>query len=235
MHTLVLLRHGESVWNKENRFTGWTDVGLSEKGVAEAETAGRRLREAGYTFDLCHTSVLKRAIKTLWLALEELDLMYLPVRNHWRLNERHYGALQGLNKAETAERHSKEQVFLWRRSFDVAPPPLDVTDPRHPSNDPRYAGLDPSLLPRAESLKDTIARVLPCWNEVIASDIASGRRVLISAHGNSLRALVKYLDSISDEEIPKLEIPTGVPLVYELDAGLKPIRHFYLDGGAPGR
>lgn len=229
MHTLVLLRHGESVWNKENRFTGWTDVGLSEKGVAEAETAGRRLREGGFAFDLCHTSVLKRAIKTLWLALEELDLMYRPVHNHWRLNERHYGALQGLNKAETAERHSKEQVFLWRRSFDVPPPPLDPADPRHPSHDPRYAGLDPSLLPRAESLKDTIARVLPCWNDVIAPDILGGRRVLISAHGNSLRALVKYLDEISDEAIPKLEIPTGVPLVYELDAALKPIRHYYLD------
>jgi 2,3-bisphosphoglycerate-dependent phosphoglycerate mutase len=229
MHTLVLLRHGESVWNKENRFTGWTDVGLSERGVAEAVTAGRRLREAGFTFDLCQTSVLKRAIKTLWLALEELDLMYLPVHNHWRLNERHYGALQGLNKAETAERHSKEQVFLWRRSFDVPPPPLDPTDPRHPSHDPRYANLDPSLLPRAESLKDTIARALPCWNELIAPDVRSGRRVLISAHGNSLRALVKYLDSIGDEEIPKLEIPTGVPLVYELDAALKPKKHYYLD------
>jgi len=230
VHTLVLLRHGESVWNKENRFTGWTDVGLSEKGFDEAQTAGRRLREAGFTFDLCHTSVLKRAIKTLWLALEELDLMYLPVHNHWRLNERHYGALQGLDKAETAERHSKEQVFLWRRSFDVPPPPLDLTDPRHPSHDPRYAGLDPAQLPRAESLKDTILRVLPCWNETIAPDITSGRRILISAHGNSLRALVKHLDSISDAEIPTLEIPTGVPLVYELDAALKPIRHFYLDG-----
>jgi len=235
MHTLVLLRHGESVWNKENRFTGWTDVGLSERGVAEAVTAGRRLREAGFTFDLCHTSVLKRAIKTLWLALEELDLMYLPVHNHWRLNERHYGALQGLNKAETAERHSKEQVFLWRRSFDVPPPPLELIDPRHPSHDPRYAGLDPSLLPRGESLENTITRVLPCWNDVIAPDVQAGRRVLISAHGNSLRALVKYLDAISDEEIPKLEIPTGVPLVYELDAALKPIRHFYLDGDGPGR
>ena len=230
MHTLVLLRHGESVWNKENRFTGWTDVGLSEKGFDEAQTAGRRLREAGFTFDLCHTSVLKRAIKTLWLALEELDLMHLPVHNHWRLNERHYGALQGLNKAETAERHSQAQVFLWRRSFDVPPPPLDLTDPRHPSHDPRYAGLDPAQLPRAESLKDTIIRVLPCWNETIAPDITSGSRILISAHGNSLRALVKHLDSISDEEIPTLEIPTGVPLVYELDAALKPIRHFYLDG-----
>ena len=229
MHTLVLLRHGESAWNKENRFTGWTDVGLSEKGFDEAQTAGRRLREAGFTFDLCHTSVLKRAIKTLWLALEELDLMYLPVHNHWRLNERHYGALQGLDKAETAERHSKEQVFLWRRSFDVPPPPLDLTDPRHPSHDPRYAGLDPAQLPRAESLKDTIIRVLPCWNETIAPDITSGRRILISAHGNSLRALVKHLDSISDAEIPTLEIPTGVPLVYELDAALEPVKHYYLD------
>jgi len=228
-HILVLLRHGESVWNKENRFTGWTDVGLSEKGVAEAQRAGRRLREAGFGFDQCETSVLKRAIKTLWLALEELDLMYLPVRNHWRLNERHYGALQGLNKAETAERHSKEQVFLWRRSFDVPPPSLELDDPRHPGHDPRYHGLDPSLLPRAESLKDTIARVLPCWNETIAPDIRRGRRLLVSAHGNSLRALVKHLDSIPDDEIPKLEIPTGVPLVYELDETLKPIKHFYLE------
>ncbi len=228
-HILVLLRHGESVWNKENRFTGWTDVGLSEKGVAEAQTAGRRLRAAGFGFDQCETSVLKRAIKTLWLALEELDLMYLPVRNHWRLNERHYGALQGLNKAETAERHSKEQVFLWRRSFDVPPPPLEPDDPRHPKHDPRYQGLDPSLLPRAESLKDTIARVLPHWNEAIAPDIRRGRRLLIAAHGNSLRALVKHLDSIPDEEIPKLEIPTGVPLVYELDASLSPLKHFYLE------
>lgn len=229
MHTLVLLRHGESVWNRDNRFTGWTDVGLSEKGVAEAQTAGRRLREAGFGFDLCHTSVLKRAIKTLWLALEELDLMYLPVHNHWRLNERHYGALQGLNKAETAQRHGKEQVFQWRRSFNVPPPALELTDARHPSNDPRYAGLDPSLLPCTESLKDTIARVLPCWDETIAPDIDCGRRVLISAHGNSLRALVKHLDAISDEEISRVEIPTGVPLVYELDDTLKPIRHFYLD------
>jgi len=228
MHTLVLLRHGESVWNKANRFTGWTDVGLTEKGVAEAQTAGRQLREAGFGFDLCETSVLKRAIKTLWLALEELDLMYLPVRNHWRLNERHYGALQGLNKAEMAEQHSKEQVFLWRRSFDVPPPPLDLTDPRHPSNDPRYAGVEPSLLPRAESLKDTITRVLPYWNETIAPEIRRGRRVLISAHGNSLRALVKHLDSIPDDEIPKLEIPTGVPLVYELDEALNPLKHYYL-------
>ena len=225
---LVLLRHGESVWNKENRFTGWTDVGLSEKGVAEAETAGRRLREAGFLFDACYTSVLKRAIKTLWIALEQMDLMYLPIHLHWRLNERHYGALQGLNKAETATRHSPEQVFLWRRSYDVPPPALEPDDPRHPSHDPRYAGLDPSHLPLTESLKDTVARVLPYWTETIAPDIRTGRRVLIAAHGNSMRALVKHLDRIPDEEIPKLEIPTGVPLVYELDDALEPIRHDYL-------
>ncbi len=235
MHTLVLLRHGESVWNKENRFTGWTDVGLSERGVAEAVEAGRRLRDAGYGFDVCHTSVLKRAIKTLWIVLEEMDLMYLPVHVHWRLNERHYGALQGLNKAETAERHSPEQVFLWRRSYDVRPPALDPDDPRHPRHDPRYRGLDPSLLPLTESLKDTVARVLPYWHEVIAPDIRRGARVLISAHGNSLRALVKYLDQIPDAEIPKLEIPTGVPLVYELDAALRPVRHYYLEPAAAGR
>ena len=230
MITLVLLRHGESVWNKENRFTGWTDVGLSEKGVAEAETAGRLLRAAGYAFDLCHTSVLQRAIKTLWIALEQMDLMYLPVDLHWRLNERHYGALQGLNKAETAKLHSPEQVFLWRRSYDVPPPALEPNDPRHPSRDPRYAGLDPSDLPLTESLKDTVARVLPHWNDTIAPDIRRGRRILIAAHGNSLRALVKHLDRIPDEEIPKLEIPTGVPLVYELDEALAPIRHHYLQG-----
>jgi len=229
MPILVLLRHGESVWNKENRFTGWTDVGLSAKGVEEAETAGRLLREAGFGFDVCYTSVLKRAIKTLWIALEQMDLMYLPVLNHWRLNERHYGALQGLDKAETAEKHSAEQVFLWRRSFDVPPPALEPGDPRHPSRDPRYAGLDPSWLPLAESLKDTITRVLPYWNETIAPDIGSGRRLLISAHGNSLRALVKHLDRIPDDQIPKLEIPTGKPLVYELDDALTPVRHYYLE------
>jgi 2,3-bisphosphoglycerate-dependent phosphoglycerate mutase len=228
MIELVLLRHGESVWNKENRFTGWTDVGLSEKGVAEAESSGRRLREAGYQFDVCYTSVLKRAIKTLWIALEEMDLMYLPVHHHWRLNERHYGALQGLNKAEMAKLHSPEQVFLWRRSYDVPPPALEPNDPRHPSRDPRYAGLDPSDLPLTESLKNTVARVLPHWNATIAPDIRRGRRVLIAAHGNSLRALVKHLDRIPDEEIPKLEIPTGVPLVYELDEALAPIKHSYL-------
>jgi 2,3-bisphosphoglycerate-dependent phosphoglycerate mutase len=230
MTKLVLLRHGESVWNKENRFTGWTDVGLSEKGVAEAEVAGRRLQEAGYGFDACYTSVLKRAIKTLWIALEQMDLMYLPVHLHWRLNERHYGALQGLNKAETAQRHSAEQVFLWRRSYDVPPPALELSDPRHPRHDPRYAALDPSLLPLTESLKDTVARVLPYWTGTIAPAIGDGVRVLVSAHGNSLRALVKHLDRIPDAEIPKLEIPTGVPLVYELDERLEPIRHYYLQG-----
>ncbi len=229
MQRLVLLRHGESLWNRENRFTGWTDVGLSERGVAEAVDAGRRLREAGYTFDVCYTSVLKRAIKTLWIALEEMDLMYLPVHTHWRLNERHYGALQGLNKAEMAARHSPEQVFLWRRSYDVRPPALDPDDARHPKHDPRYAEVDPALLPLTESLKDTVARVLPYWTEVVAPEIRRGARVLISAHGNSLRALVKYLDAIPDAEIPKLEIPTGVPLVYELDEALRPIRHYYLD------
>jgi 2,3-bisphosphoglycerate-dependent phosphoglycerate mutase len=228
MIKLVLLRHGESVWNKENRFTGWTDVGLSEKGVAEALSAGRRMREAGYRFDACYTSVLKRAVKTLWLALEEMDLMYLPVYHHWRLNERHYGALQGLNKAEMARLHSPEQVFLWRRSYDVPPPALEPNDPRHPSHDPRYADLDPSDLPLTESLKDTVARVLPHWNATIAPDLKRGRRILIAAHGNSLRALVKHLDRIPDEEIPKLEIPTGVPLVYELDERLAPVRHYYL-------
>jgi 2,3-bisphosphoglycerate-dependent phosphoglycerate mutase len=232
MTKLVLLRHGESVWNKENRFTGWTDVGLSEKGVAEAVEAGRRLRAAGYAFDVCYTSVLKRAIKTLWIVLEEMDLMYLPIHVHWRLNERHYGALQGLNKAETAARHSPEQVFLWRRSYDVRPPALDPDDPRHPKHDPRYAGLDPALLPLTESLKDTVARVVPYWTDVIAPEIRRGARVLVSAHGNSLRALVKYLDGIPDQEIPTLEIPTGVPLVYELDAALRPMRHYYLEAVA---
>jgi len=232
MTKLVLLRHGESVWNKENRFTGWTDVGLSEKGVAEAIEAGRRLRAAGYAFDVCYTSVLKRAIKTLWIVLEEMDLMYLPIHVHWRLNERHYGALQGLNKAETAARHSPEQVFLWRRSYDVRPPALDPDDPRHPKHDPRYAGLDPALLPLTESLKDTVARVVPYWTDVIAPEIRRGARVLVSAHGNSLRALVKYLDGIPDQEIPTLEIPTGVPLVYELDAALRPMRHYYLEAVA---
>ena len=228
MKRLVLLRHGESVWNKENLFTGWTDVGLSEKGVEEALEAGRTLARDGYTFDVAYTSVLKRAVKTLWIALEEMDLMWIPVYRSWRLNERHYGALQGLNKAETAERHGDAQVQLWRRSYDVPPPALTADDPRHPGRDRRYADLAPADLPLTESLKDTVARFLPYWHETIAPTIRSGKRVIIAAHGNSLRALVKYLDNIPDEEILGLNIPTGVPLVYELNADLKPIQHCYL-------
>ncbi|HEY7937212.1 MAG TPA: 2,3-diphosphoglycerate-dependent phosphoglycerate mutase [Candidatus Limnocylindrales bacterium] len=233
MIQLVLLRHGESDWNRENRFTGWTDVDLSETGLAEAHEAGRLLREGGYEFDIAFTSVLRRAIRTLWIALDELDRMWLPVVNSWRLNERHYGALQGLNKAETAARFGDEQVHLWRRSYDVPPPPLPADDERNPGRDRRYAGLTPDELPRSESLKDTVARFLPAWHEQIAPEIQAGRRVLIAAHGNSLRALVKYLDDIPDEEIPALNIPTGVPLVYELDASLRPERHYYL--GDPAR
>jgi len=225
---LVLLRHGESDWNRENRFTGWTDVDLSETGLAEAHEAGRLLREGGYEFDIAFTSVLRRAIRTLWIALDELDRMWLPVVQSWRLNERHYGALQGLNKAETAAKFGDEQVHLWRRSYDVPPPPLPADDERSPGRDRRYAGLTPDELPRSESLKDTVARFLPAWHEQIAPEIRAGRRVLIAAHGNSLRALVKYLDDIPDEEIPALNIPTGVPLVYELDANLRPERHYYL-------
>ncbi|HKX32522.1 MAG TPA: 2,3-diphosphoglycerate-dependent phosphoglycerate mutase [Blastocatellia bacterium] len=228
MKKLVLLRHGESIWNMENRFTGWTDVELSEKGTQEAAEAGRILRQEGYVFDVAYTSVLKRAIKTLWLALEQMDLMWIPVHNNWRLNERHYGALQGLNKAETAERHGIEQTQIWRRSYDIPPPPLASDDPRHPGRDPRYAGLTPDELPLTECLKDTVARFLPHWHETIAPAINSGKRVLIAAHGNSLRALVKYLDHISDDEIVGLNIPTGIPLVYELEEDLKPIRHYYL-------
>jgi 2,3-bisphosphoglycerate-dependent phosphoglycerate mutase len=228
MKRLVLLRHGESDWNRENRFTGWTDVGLSEKGVNEAIEAGRQMREKGYVFDVAYTSVLKRAIKTLWLALEEMDLMWIPVHNSWRLNERHYGALQGLNKAETAERHGLEQTQIWRRSYDIPPPPLAADDPRYPGKDPRYASLKPEELPLTECLKDTVARFLPYWHETIAPAVSAGRRVLISAHGNSLRALVKYLDNISDKDIVDLNIPTGIPLVYELDDQLKSINHFYL-------
>lgn len=227
-HRLVLLRHGESVWNKENRFTGWTDVGLSEKGIQEARDAGRLLNAEGYAFDLAFTSVLKRAIKTLWLALEELDQTWLPVQNSWRLNERHYGALQGLNKAETAARHGEAQVKIWRRSYDIPPPPLDPNDERHPGRDRRYAGLQPNELPLTESLKDTVARFLPYWHQTIAPAVRSGSRVLIAAHGNSLRALVKYLDDVSEAEIVDLNIPTGIPLVYELDGELRPIRHYYL-------
>ena len=228
MHKLVLLRHGESFWNRENRFTGWTDVDLSERGRQEAQDAGRLLKEAGYVFDVAYTSVLKRAIRTLWYSLDTLDLMWIPVDKNWRLNERHYGGLQGLNKAETAERHGEAQVKIWRRSYDIPPPALAPDDERHPSRDPRYAGLDPRELPLAESLKDTVARFLPYWHQSIAPAIASGRRVVIAAHGNSLRALVKYLDEVSEADILELNIPTGIPLVYELNDALRPIRHYYL-------
>ena len=225
---LVLLRHGESLWNKENRFTGWTDVDLSEKGVEEAHRAGNILKKEGYTFEIAFNSVLKRATRTLWITLDEMDLMWLPVVNSWRLNERHYGALQGLNKSETAKKYGDEQVLIWRRSYDTRPPALEKTDERYPGRDPRYSELDEKELPLTECLKDTVARFLPFWHETIAPTIKSGKRVLISAHGNSLRALVKYLDNISDEEIVKLNIPTGVPLVYELGDDLKPIKHYYL-------
>ncbi len=233
MPTLVLLRHGESTWNMENRFTGWTDVDLSRAGEEEAHEGGRLLREEGFVFDLAYTSVLKRAIRTLWIALDELDLMWIPILNRWRLNERHYGALQGLNKAETASKFGEDQVRIWRRSYDVAPPPLDLSDERFPGRDPRYAGLADADLPRSESLKDTVGRFLPLWHEEIAPMIRAGQRVLIAAHGNSLRALVKYLDGISDEEIVGLNIPTGVPLVYELTGDLRPVSHRYL--GDPSR
>jgi len=228
MYKVVLLRHGESEWNKENRFTGWTDVDLSEKGVEEAHRAGRELKKDGYAFDLAFTSTLKRAIRTLWIVEDEMDLMWIPVRFDWRLNERHYGALQGLNKAETAKKFGEEQVKIWRRSYDTPPPKLTPSDPRSPKNDPRYASLKDGEIPLTECLKDTVARFLPAWHEEIAPAIKSGKRVIIAAHGNSLRALVKYLDGISDEEIVGLNIPTGVPLVYELDANLKPIKHYYL-------
>jgi 2,3-bisphosphoglycerate-dependent phosphoglycerate mutase len=228
MTKLVLLRHGESTWNEENRFTGWTDVDLSMKGLAEAKRAGQKLKAEGLTFDIAFTSVLKRAIRTLWIALDEMDLMWIPIENSWRLNERHYGALQGLNKAETATKYGEEQVLKWRRSYDVQPPALTEDDPRYPGNDPRYRDLDPRDVPHTECLKDTVARFLPYWHETIAPAIRSGERVMIAAHGNSLRALVKYLDNISDQEIVALNIPTGIPLVYELDADLKPIQHYYL-------
>ncbi len=228
MKKIVLLRHGESTWNKENRFTGWVDVGLSKKGMQEAAEAGRTLKKEGYVFDVAYTSVLKRAIKTLWLALEEMDLMYLRVINNWRLNERHYGALQGLNKAEMAEKHGLEKVQIWRRSYDVPPPALTRDDPMFPGKDPRYADLKPEELPFTECLKDTVARFLPYWHKTIAPVVKEGKRVLIAAHGNSLRALVKYLDNISDDVIPGLNIPTGIPLVYELKDDLTPIRNYYL-------
>jgi 2,3-bisphosphoglycerate-dependent phosphoglycerate mutase len=228
MIKLVLLRHGESVWNKENLFTGWTDVDLSAQGKVEAKKAGELLKAEGFTFDIAFTSVLKRAIRTLWMSLDELDLMWIPVEHSWRLNERHYGALQGLNKAQTAAKYGDEQVLIWRRSYDIPPPPLEVSDARFPGADPRYRMLSPADLPRTECLSDTVARFLPFWHEAILPAIQSGRKVIIAAHGNSLRALVKYLDNISDEDIVGLNIPTGVPLVYELDESLKPIKHYYL-------
>jgi 2,3-bisphosphoglycerate-dependent phosphoglycerate mutase len=233
MKKLVLVRHGESTWNKENRFTGWTDVDLSAKGREEAKEAGMLLNREGYTFDVAYTSVLKRAIRTLWIVLDEMDLMWIPVHRSWRLNERHYGALQGLNKAETAEKFSEAQVKVWRRSYDVRPPALTPEDPRFPGRDPRYSGLRPDELPLTECLKDTVARFLPYWYEVIAPAISDGKKVLVAAHGNSLRALVKYLDAISDEDIVELNIPTGMPLVYELDDELKPLNRYYL--GDPER
>jgi len=228
MFKLVLLRHGESVWNKENLFTGWTDVGLSEKGLQEAVEGGRQLRKDGFVFDVAYTSVLKRAIKTLWLALEQMDQMYIPIHNTWRLNERHYGALQGLNKAQTAEKYGEAQVKIWRRSYDIQPPALTADDDRYPGKDPRYTGLTAAELPLTECLKDTVARTLPYWHEVIAPVVRSGKRVIIAAHGNSLRGLVKYLDNVSESDIVGLNIPTGIPLVYELDNDLKPLRHYYL-------
>jgi len=228
MYTLVLLRHGESVWNKENLFTGWTDVDLSEKGTEEAHEAGRILKEKGFVFDIAFTSVLKRAIRTLWIVLDEMDLMWIPVVRDWRLNERHYGALQGLNKAQTAEKFGEQQVKTWRRSYDIRPPALEETDERNPANDPRYRSLRKEQIPLTECLKDTVERFLPCWHEAITPVIRTGQRVIIAAHGNSLRALVKYLDDVSDTDIVGLNIPTGIPLVYELDDALKPIRHFYL-------
>jgi len=228
MHRIVLLRHGESVWNKENRFTGWTDVDLSDRGREEAKEAGSLLKQEGFTFDLAFTSVLKRAIRTLWITLDEMDRMWIPVRNSWRLNERHYGALQGLNKAETAAKFGDQQVKIWRRSYDIPPPVLEASDPRAPGNDPRYRDLSPAERPLTECLKDTVARFLPLWNNSIAPEVKSGKRVIIAAHGNSLRALIKYLDNISDHDIVELNIPTGIPQVYELDADLKPLRHYYL-------
>jgi len=228
MYRVVLLRHGQSTWNEENRFTGWTDVDLSELGREEARDAGRLMKEAGFAFDLAFTSVLRRAIKTLDIALDGMDQLWIPVTKHWRLNERHYGALQGLNKAETAAKHGEDQVKIWRRSYDIPPPPLTPDDERYAGRDPRYAGLKPGEIPASESLKDTVARFLPYWHETIAPTIARGTRVLIAAHGNSLRALVKYLDHVSDQDIVELNIPTGIPLVYELDESLRPVRHYYL-------
>jgi 2,3-bisphosphoglycerate-dependent phosphoglycerate mutase len=228
MKRVVLLRHGESEWNRENRFTGWTDVDLTDKGREEAREAGRLMRAEKFEFDVAYTSVLKRAIRTLWIALDEMDLMWIPVDRSWRLNERHYGGLQGLNKAETAAKHGDAQVKIWRRSYDIPPPPLTADDPRHPSRDRRYSELTPGELPLTESLKDTVARFLPYWHGTIAPDIAAGKKVLIAAHGNSLRALVKYLDNVPEDEIVELNIPTGIPLVYLLNDDLQPLQKFYL-------
>ena len=228
MYKLVLLRHGESIWNKENRFTGWTDVDLSEKGIQEAEEAAKQLIKGGYTFDIAFTSVLKRGIRTLWIVLDKMDLMWIPVYRSWRLNERHYGDLQGLFKAKLAAEIGEEQVLIWRRSYDIPPPALKTTDPRYPGNDDRYKGLTADETPLSECLKDTVERVLPYWHDNIVPTIKSGKLVLISAHGNSLRALVKYLDNVPEEEIIKLNIPTGIPLIYELDDDLKPLNHYYL-------
>ncbi len=228
MYKVVLLRHGESTWNKENRFTGWTDVDLSEKGIQEAEESAKLLKEGGYTFDIAYTSVLKRGIRTLWIVLDKMDLMWIPVYRSWRLNERHYGELQGFFKAKMAAEVGEEQVLIWRRSYDIPPPALKTSDPRYPGNEEKYKDLKADEIPLTECLKDTVARVLPYWHDTITPTIKSGKRVLISAHGNSLRALVKYLDKMPDEEVVKLNIPTGVPLIYELDDDLKPINHYYL-------
>ncbi|MFC1755096.1 2,3-diphosphoglycerate-dependent phosphoglycerate mutase [Thermoproteota archaeon] len=230
---VVLLRHGESTWNKENRFTGWTDVDLSEKGLEEANESGEVLKKEGYIFDVAFTSVLKRAIRTLWITLDKMDLMWIPIYRCWRLNERHYGALQGLNKSETAQKYGDEQVLVWRRSYDTPPPALEKDDPRYPGKDPRYNDLDEKTTPLTECLKDTVDRFLPYWHETISPVLRSGKRVIIAAHGNSLRALVKYLDNISDEAIVKLNIPTGIPLVYELDKDLNALKHYYI--GDPER
>ena len=228
MHKLVLIRHGESTWNRENRFTGWTDVDLNEKGLMEAKAAGELLRNEGYTFDRAFVSVLKRALRTLWIILDELDELWIPVERSWRLNERHYGSLQGLNKAETAEKFGNDQVLIWRRSYDVPPPALEKTDDRFPGHDPRYRDVPPAELPLTECLKDTVDRVLPFWHNTIAPAVKRGERVLVTAHGNTLRALVKYFDNLSEDDVLALNLPTGVPLVYELDDNLKPIRHYYL-------
>ncbi len=228
MFKLTLIRHGESQWNRENRFTGWTDVDLTEKGMSEAHEAARLLSEQELSFDVAYTSTLKRAIRTLWTIMDDMDLMWIPVHRSWRLNERHYGGLQGLNKAETAAKHGDEQVLVWRRSYDIPPPPLEISDPRHPANDLKYKDIDPSLLPATECLKDTVARFMPLWLDEIAPAVKNGKRVIIAAHGNSLRALVKYLDNVSETDILKLNIPTGIPLIYELDDNLKPIRNYYL-------